>query len=75
MRPREMRVEVKSSRDILRARRQARELARQLGFVGSQVARIAAATSEVARNIVEYAAKGEIMFQSLSQGRRQGERA
>lgn len=72
MRPQELRVEVRSSRDILRARRQARELALKLGFAGSQVALIAAATSEVARNIVDYAAKGEILFESLRQGRRQG---
>jgi serine/threonine-protein kinase RsbT len=66
------RVEINSSLDIVNARQQGRALAQKLGFVGSEVTLIAAAISEVARNIVEYARRGEIIFVKVQDGTKRG---
>ncbi|MDB6122931.1 MAG: putative anti-sigma regulatory factor, serine/threonine protein kinase [Pedosphaera sp.] len=68
----EARVEITSSLDIVNARRQGRALAQELGFAGSDVTMIAAAISEVARNIVEYARQGEIIFEGVEHGKKRG---
>ena len=47
-----------SEDDIVTARRQARELARALGFGTVDQSRIATAVSELARNVVRYAIDG-----------------
>jgi serine/threonine-protein kinase RsbT len=64
-----VRVQVRSSGDIVRARQLARELALEMGFLGSDVTRIASAISEIARNILDYAQEGEIEFHEIPQGR------
>lgn len=68
----ETRVEIISSTDIVTARAHGRSLASQIGFTGSDLTIIATAISEVARNIIEYAGKGEIILgpvqESLSKG-------
>jgi serine/threonine-protein kinase RsbT len=66
------RVEITTSLDIVNARQQSRVLAQRIGFAGSEVTLIAAAVSEVARNIVEYARQGEVFFESLETGGRKG---
>jgi serine/threonine-protein kinase RsbT len=66
------RVEINSSHDIVSARQQGRTLARKLGFGGSEETMIAAAVYEVARNIVEYAKRGEIVFSGVQNGNRRG---
>lgn len=48
--------------DVLAARQKGREFALRLGFTGSDVTVIAAAICEIARNIVDYAQRGEITF-------------
>jgi serine/threonine-protein kinase RsbT len=68
----EARVEITSSLDIVNARREGRALAHKLGFGGSEITLIAAAISEVARNIVDYARRGEITFEGLEHGRKRG---
>jgi serine/threonine-protein kinase RsbT len=68
----EARVEITSTLDIVNARRQGRALAEKIGFAGSEVTLIAAAISEVARNIVEYARQGEIIFEGLENGGKRG---
>src|SRR5882757_2784651 len=70
--PNEMRVAISSSTDIVTARQQGRTLATELGFEGTEVTLIAAAISEVSRNIVEYAQSGEIVLRPLNHGQRQG---
>lgn len=55
-------VPVRDPDDILAARQQGRVLALELGFSGPDVTRIAAAISEVARNIVEHAGSGDVIF-------------
>jgi serine/threonine-protein kinase RsbT len=58
--------------DIITARRKARELAMQVGFSGSDLTLIATAISEVARNIVVYADRGEIVLSAVRNGSRCG---
>lgn len=65
-------VPIKSAADIVVARQKGRALAIQLGFVGSDPTVIAAAISEVARNIVHHAKEGEITLSGVNDGRRQG---
>lgn len=61
--------------DIVTARQRGRSLALELGFNGADVTLIAAAISEVARNIVDHAKHGEILMapvQSSVNGGRRG---
>jgi serine/threonine-protein kinase RsbT len=58
--------------DIVAARRRARELATEIGFSGSALTIIATAISEVARNIVVYANRGEIVLTAVQRGNRRG---
>jgi serine/threonine-protein kinase RsbT len=46
--------------DVVTARQRGRELAAQIGFTGSDLTIIATAISELARNIIVYAKRGEI---------------
>lgn len=68
----ETRVEITSSLDIVNARQHGREMARRLGFDGSEATLITAAISEVARNLVEHAKGGEILLDTIQNGRRKG---
>ena len=58
--------------DIVTARQAGRELAMKVGFKGSDLTLIATAISEVARNIVVYAQRGEIGLRLAASGGRQG---
>ncbi len=58
----EIRVSITRDSDIVDARQKGRELAVQLGFVGSELTLLATAISEIARNIVVYAHEGEIVL-------------
>ncbi|HPZ09426.1 MAG TPA: anti-sigma regulatory factor [Candidatus Eremiobacteraeota bacterium] len=61
---------VENEWDIVVARQEGRELARQIGFNEVDQARITTALSELARNIVSYAGSGQIkMWKGESQGR------
>jgi serine/threonine-protein kinase RsbT len=55
-------LEIHSTIDIVTARQQGRELAQELGFAGSEITLIAAAISEIARNILDHAKRGELNF-------------
>ena len=55
-------LEIRSTIDIVTARQQGRELAMELGFTGSEVTLVAAAISEIARNILDHAKRGEVTF-------------
>lgn len=68
----EIHVPISSDADIVIARQQGRALAERIGFTGSSLAVVATAISEVARNIVEYAKRGEIILRAVNQGGRQG---
>jgi serine/threonine-protein kinase RsbT len=68
----ELRVDIRSEGDVVTARQKGRELAQQAGFVGTDLALIATAISEVARNIIEYARQGEIVLGIVHQGSTRG---
>ena len=68
----EARVPINSAADIVRARQQGRALASELGFDGSELTVIATAISEVARNIVDHAKRGEILLEPAHQGSKRG---
>jgi len=56
-------VELRQERDVVLARRRAREIAAALGFDAQDQTRIATAVSEIARNAVQYASGGRAHFQ------------
>jgi serine/threonine-protein kinase RsbT len=58
----ETRVQIDDESGILQARRAARELASELGFDATSQTLIATAISELARNILKYARRGEILL-------------
>ncbi len=57
----EVRVAIRSDDDILLARQQGRQLGTRLGFGPSELALIATAISELARNLLLYAKNGNIV--------------
>jgi serine/threonine-protein kinase RsbT len=58
--------------DIVTARQQARLVAIGQGFSGSDLTRIATAISEIARNILTYAKRGEVVLTAEQVGTRRG---
>jgi serine/threonine-protein kinase RsbT len=66
----EMRVPIASDVDVVQARQQGRELAAKAGFSSGDQTVIAAAISEVARNILLYAKRGEVSFSVVNNGDR-----
>ena len=57
----EVRIPIRSDADVVTARKQGRDLAAQAGFSATQLTIIATAISEIARNIVMFAERGEII--------------
>src|SRR5437867_3745160 len=68
----EFSVPINSAADIVVARQKGRALAVQLGFSGSDPTVIAAAISEVARNIVNHATQGEILLSGIHDSGKRG---
>ncbi len=58
--------------DIIAARQKARELASRIGFSGTDLTIIATAISEIARNIVVYAGRGDIDLSIVERNGRRG---
>lgn len=63
---------MRSDADVVIARQRGREIASLLGFSASDLALIATAISELARNIVLYAGTGEIEIGHVEQMERRG---
>ncbi len=70
--PDEVQVDIASDGDIVVARQEARSLAARLGMTRSDAVLMATAISEVARNIVQYAEKGEIVVRAIVENGREG---
>jgi RNA polymerase sigma factor (sigma-70 family) len=68
----EVRIPVQTDADVVTARKQGRELAAQAGFSATELTIIATAISEIARNIVMFAERGEILVSLVGENRRQG---
>ncbi|MFL5531901.1 MAG: anti-sigma regulatory factor [Gemmatimonadales bacterium] len=65
----ETRVPINGDPDIVVARKTVRELASRLTFSATDLTVIATAVSEIARNIVRFAGRGEITVELLDQPR------
>lgn len=70
--PVELRVPVGADVDIVTARQKGRELAAQCGLSSTDLAVVATAISELARNIVRYAVRGEILLRRVDNGTKRG---
>jgi serine/threonine-protein kinase RsbT len=68
----EITVPVNADIDIVTARQKGRELARELGFTSTDLALIATAISELARNIILYANTGQIILGVSENGTKRG---
>ena len=68
----EIRVAINSDQDIVLARQKGRALANEMGFAAGDATLIATAISELARNIVTYARRGEIILRAVDGANRQG---
>jgi serine/threonine-protein kinase RsbT len=68
----EIRVAINSDQDIVTARQKGRALAIELGFSTGDATLIATSISELARNIVSYARKGEIILKAVQGSSRLG---
>ena len=68
----ELRIPIETDQDIVTARQEGRALAAQLSFSTSDLTVLAAAISELARNIVEYAKRGEVRVSLTERNGRRG---
>ena len=68
----EIRVAINSDQDIVSARQKGRVVANELGFSSGDATLIATAISELARNIVSYARKGQITIKQVNGLNRKG---
>lgn len=65
-------VAISSAADIVVARQKGRELAASVGFNGCDLTLIATAISEIARNIIDHAANGQVIISPANHGNRRG---
>lgn len=68
----ERRILIASDTDIVLARQEGKKLAAQVDFSPSDLTVIASAISEVARNILEYAKRGEVLLALTERAGRRG---
>jgi serine/threonine-protein kinase RsbT len=68
----ETHTDIQSADDVLMARQMVRYRAIALGFDSPDVTLLAAAISEVARNIIEHANAGEVIMRIVKAGTRRG---
>jgi RNA polymerase sigma factor (sigma-70 family) len=68
----EIRIPIQTDADVVTARKQGRELAAQAGFSATELTIIATAISEIARNIVMFAERGEVLVSLVGENSRQG---
>ena len=68
----ELAITIASDVDVVSARQHGRELAAQVGFTPGDQTVIAAAISEIARNILNYARRGTMTFRLVLDGDRSG---
>ncbi|HUI70657.1 MAG TPA: ATP-binding SpoIIE family protein phosphatase [Spirochaetia bacterium] len=70
--PKHLRLTIASDEDILSARSQVRATALQIGFQTTDMVRIVTAVSELARNILLYAGRGELSVGAINENGREG---
>lgn len=65
-------VSVETDADVVAARQRGRDIAVRAGFGATEATLLATAISEIARNVVKFAVRGEVRIFVVSDGRRQG---
>ena len=65
-------INIKSDVDVVIARQEGRRIAAELGFNAGDLTLIATAISEIARNIVNYAGRGEIALSVIEESGKPG---
>ena len=65
-------ITIACAADIVAARQQGRDLALELGFSSTESTFVATAISELSRNIVRYANRGELRVQPVTNGSMRG---
>jgi serine/threonine-protein kinase RsbT len=65
-------ITIISDASVMAARQKGRELAMAVGIAGSDLTLLATAISEIARNIVQYAGRGQIEFHLVMRGSKRG---
>jgi RNA polymerase sigma factor (sigma-70 family) len=70
--PADVRVRIVGDPDVVVARQKAREVAVEAGFTATDLTLVATAVSEIARNIVKFAHRGELVFAAVEQDGRSG---
>ena len=70
--PAEIRVPIEREDDVVIARQKGREVAAETGFSNTDRTIIALAISEIARNIISYAHRGEVTICQVNDGLRRG---
>jgi serine/threonine-protein kinase RsbT len=65
-------ITIVSDASVMAARQKGRELAMAVGIAGSDLTLLATAISEIARNIVQYAGRGQIEFHHVVRGSKRG---
>jgi RNA polymerase sigma factor (sigma-70 family) len=66
----ETRIPIRRDADVVLARQRGREIAADIGFSATDLTLIATAISEITRNIVRFADRGEITITEVEDGRR-----
>lgn len=66
------RVDIRQSDDVVRVRQQTRTLAVEVGLSLVDQTKIVTASSELARNTLDYGGGGEVVLEILDQGGRRG---
>ena len=67
-----VRILVSKDSDVVKARQRGREVAAEVGFSAADQTVIATAISEISRNIVKFASRGEVVISPIAAGPRRG---
>jgi anti-sigma regulatory factor (Ser/Thr protein kinase) len=70
--PDEVRVAIRTDADVVTARQEARTMGAALGFSSTDLTLLATAISEIARNIVKFARRGELTIALVTDDGRTG---
>ncbi len=68
----DVRLPISHEADIIAARQKGRALAAELGFTLGELALVATAISEIARNAIDYAGRGEVTIRIVQNQARRG---
>jgi serine/threonine-protein kinase RsbT len=65
-------LDIVNDEDVIAARHSARVLAAEIGFSSTEQTMVAAVITELARNILDYAGRGEVVFRAAEDSGRRG---